>query len=39
MNKKRRLIIAGVWKMNKTVAEARDLVCDWMARWCVAHRA
>ena len=26
MNKKRRLIIAGNWKMNKTVAEALDLV-------------
>jgi triosephosphate isomerase len=26
MNKERKLIIAGNWKMNKTVAEARDLV-------------
>src|SRR6266550_8534746 len=26
MNKKRKLIIAGNWKMNKTVAEALDLV-------------
>jgi len=26
MNKERRLIIAGNWKMNKTVAEALDLV-------------
>src|SRR5258706_15741026 len=26
MNKKRKLIIAGNWKMNKTVAEAVDLV-------------
>lgn len=28
MNKERRLIIAGNWKMNKTVAEALDLVDD-----------
>ena len=28
MNKERRLIIAGNWKMNKTVAEALDLVND-----------
>ena len=28
MNKERRLIIAGNWKMNKTVAEALDLVGD-----------
>ena len=27
MNKERKLIIAGNWKMNKTVAEALDLVC------------
>ncbi len=26
MNKERKLIIAGNWKMNKTVAEALDLV-------------
>ena len=26
MNKERRLIIAGNWKMNKTAAEALDLV-------------
>ena len=26
MNKERKLIIAGNWKMNKTVAEAMDLV-------------
>src|SRR5215471_14896512 len=26
MNKERRLIVAGNWKMNKTVAEALDLV-------------
>src|SRR3954453_16973023 len=26
MDKERKLIIAGNWKMNKTVAEARDLV-------------
>ncbi len=28
MNKERKLIIAGNWKMNKTVAEARELVGD-----------
>jgi len=28
MNKERKLIIAGNWKMNKTVAEALDLVSD-----------
>ena len=28
MDKKRKLIIAGNWKMNKTVAEALDLVAD-----------
>jgi triosephosphate isomerase (TIM) len=28
MNKERKLIIAGNWKMNKTVAEAVDLVSD-----------
>ena len=28
MNKERKLIIAGNWKMNKTVAEALDLVGD-----------
>src|SRR5512143_1130838 len=28
MNKERKLIIAGNWKMNKTVAEALDLVND-----------
>ncbi len=28
MNKDRKLIIAGNWKMNKTVAEALDLVKD-----------
>jgi len=28
MNKARKLIIAGNWKMNKTVAEALDLVAD-----------
>ena len=28
MNKERKLIIAGNWKMNKTVAEALDLVTD-----------
>src|SRR5712691_2654817 len=28
MNKKRKLIIAGNWKMNKTVADALDLVRD-----------
>src|SRR5262245_25612276 len=28
MDKERKLIIAGNWKMNKTVAEAVDLVCD-----------
>src|SRR6476620_7702917 len=28
MDKERKLIIAGNWKMNKTVAEARDLVQD-----------
>src|ERR1051325_6104356 len=28
MNKARKLIIAGNWKMNKTVAEALDLVGD-----------
>src|SRR5438093_13592420 len=28
MNKDRKLIIAGNWKMNKTVAEALDLVSD-----------
>src|SRR5471030_2053105 len=28
MNKERKLIIAGNWKMNKTVAEALDLVAD-----------
>ena len=28
MNKERKLIIAGNWKMNKTVAEALDLVRD-----------
>ncbi|MEI9864495.1 MAG: hypothetical protein WDN00_08065 [Limisphaerales bacterium] len=28
MNKERKLIIAGNWKMNKTVAEALDLVED-----------
>ena len=28
MEKDRRLIIAGNWKMNKTVAEALDLVQD-----------
>src|SRR5678815_3768048 len=28
MNKDRKLIIAGNWKMNKTVAEALDLVRD-----------
>ncbi|MSR66033.1 MAG: triose-phosphate isomerase [Pedosphaera sp.] len=28
MNKERKLIIAGNWKMNKTVAEACDLVTD-----------
>jgi triosephosphate isomerase (TIM) len=28
MNKERKLIIAGSWKMNKTVAEALDLVRD-----------
>jgi triosephosphate isomerase len=30
MNKERKLIIAGNWKMNKTVAEAMDLVRDLM---------
>ena len=28
MNKERKLIIAGNWKMNKTVAEALTLVAD-----------
>jgi triosephosphate isomerase len=28
MNKERKLIIAGNWKMNKTVAEALTLVSD-----------
>jgi triosephosphate isomerase len=28
MNKERKLIIAGNWKMNKTVAEATDLLAD-----------
>src|SRR5213596_43570 len=28
MNKERKLVIAGNWKMNKTVAEALDLVSD-----------
>src|SRR5471032_917427 len=28
MNKERKLIIAGNWKMNKTVAEAMDLIAD-----------
>ena len=28
MNKERKLIVAGNWKMNKTVAEALDLVRD-----------
>src|SRR5258706_12652400 len=28
MNKARKLIVAGNWKMNKTVAEALDLVAD-----------
>ena len=28
MNKERKLIIAGNWKMNKTVAEALNLVRD-----------
>jgi len=28
MNKERKLIIAGNWKMNKTVAEALALVSD-----------
>src|SRR3979409_1091020 len=28
MDKERKLIIAGNWKMNKTVAEALDLVAD-----------
>jgi triosephosphate isomerase (TIM) len=28
MKKERKLIIAGNWKMNKTVAEALDLVRD-----------
>src|SRR5436305_10630256 len=28
MNKERKLIIAGNWKMNKTVAEALDLISD-----------
>jgi triosephosphate isomerase len=28
MDKERKLIIAGNWKMNKTVAEALDLVCE-----------
>src|SRR5205823_6221710 len=28
MNKERKLIIAGNWKMNRTVAEALDLVAD-----------
>ena len=28
MNKERKLIIAANWKMNKTVAEATDLVAE-----------
>src|ERR1035437_11030646 len=33
MNKERKLIIAGNWKMNKTVAEALDLVRSLKIDW------
>ena len=33
MKKERKLIIAGNWKMNKTVAEALDLVRDLKTNW------
>jgi hypothetical protein len=33
MDKERKLIIAGNWKMNKTVAEALDLVTNLKRFW------
>ena len=34
MNKERKLIIAGNWKMNKTVAEAMALVGELKIDYC-----